>query len=275
VFNIVDEITREPPPDQVARCLAQQQTTGPGHQTILLSRSGAEFAIEDSSAPIRDRKGHILGAVLVFRDVTRQRRLTHEINYQATHDGLTGLLNRREFEHRLRRVLETAHSDRSQHALCFLDLDRFKIVNDSCGHAAGDELLRQLAELLRSRMRWRDTLARLGGDEFGLLLEHCPPEQAELVADSLRAAVEDFMFVWEGNSFRVGVSIGLVPIDAASGKLDTVLQAADNACYLAKGHGRNQVQIYNEQNRDLARQRVELNWVSRLQDALQNNRFVL
>ncbi len=163
----------------MARCLKEQRMIEPSDKTVLLNRAGARHAIEDSAAPIRGRDGTLLGVVLVFRDVTEARHLSQKVSYQASHDALTGLINRREFERRLSRVLETAQISDTENALCYLDLDQFKLVNDTSGHVAGDELLRQVSQLFKQQIRKRDTLARLGGDEFGLLMEHCSLNEAE------------------------------------------------------------------------------------------------
>lgn len=200
---------------------------------------------------------------------------TERLSYQASHDALTGLVNRREFERRLERALATAHAEGRVHALCYLDLDQFKIVNDTCGHVAGDELLRQLTVLLQSKIRDTDTLARLGGDEFGVLLDNCPLEQSEIVADLLRQTVKDFHFAWNGKPFAIGVSIGLVPINRETGSLDVVLSCADAACYAAKDKGRNRVHLYRAEDGDLVQRQGEMNWVARIARAVEENRFRL
>ena len=212
---------------------------------------------------------------IVCRDVTEAHNLSQELSYQATHDSLTGLVNRRELENRLARVLETARTEDSHHALCYLDLDQFKVINDTCGHVAGDELLRQLSEVLRSKVRRRDTLARLGGDEFGVLMEHCVLRQAERVADTLRKTVEEFRFSWENKTFSVGVSIGLVPVAADSESVAAALSAADTACYVAKDQGRNRVHVYHAEDMELARRHGEMQWVARINHALEQDRFCL
>jgi diguanylate cyclase (GGDEF)-like protein/PAS domain S-box-containing protein len=212
---------------------------------------------------------------VVCRDVTEARTLSEELSYQASHDELTGLVNRRELEKRLARVLDTASSDHSEHALCYLDLDQFKVINDTCGHVAGDELLRQLGELLPRRVRRRDTLARLGGDEFAVLMEHCSLMQARRVANSLRESVDEFRFLWQGRIFSVGVSIGLVPILAGSDSVSGVLRAADTACYVAKDQGRNRIHVYHEGDLELARRHGEMEWVSRVTEAVENDGFDL
>jgi diguanylate cyclase (GGDEF)-like protein/PAS domain S-box-containing protein len=274
VFNIINEISREPAENPVTRCLREGHAIDLANHSILLRQDGSELAIADAASPIHDRQGNTTGTVMVFRDVTQERKRAQQLFHQATHDVLTGLANRREFEQRVERVLANARADGADHALCFLDLDRFKVLNDSCGHAAGDELLRQLSAMLLERMRSRDTLARLGGDEFGLLLEHCPLEQAWGIADELLQAVQQFKFVWEGKIHSVGVSIGVAPITSESESLSEVLRAADAACYTAKGKGRNRVHVYQA---DAARapSGSEMPWVARITRALEEDRFGL
>ncbi|MFN3397937.1 MAG: EAL domain-containing protein, partial [Sulfurimicrobium sp.] len=200
---------------------------------------------------------------------------TERLSYQATHDALTGLVNRHEFEHRLEKALASAREEGRTHALCYLDLDQFKIVNDTCGHVAGDELLRQLTVLLQSKVRDSDLLARLGGDEFGVLLENCPLEQAQIVADLLRQTVKDFHFLWQNKAFVIGVSIGLVPLTQDCESLASVLSCADSACYAAKDLGRNRVHVYRVEDSELAQRQGEMNWVARITHAIEENRFRL
>lgn len=196
-------------------------------------------------------------------------------SYQATHDSLTGLINRREFEQRLSEALNEANLNDIQHALLYLDLDQFKIVNDTCGHIAGDALLQQLHLSLQDRIRQIDSLARLGGDEFGVLLKYCTLDDAMKVAETLRQAIQDFHFVWEGKIFAVSVSIGVVGINKYSGGISNALSAADSACYMAKERGRNRVQLYRKADEDLARQHGDMLWVTRLIEALEHDKFDL
>ncbi len=208
-------------------------------------------------------------------DITERKYAEEQLSYQASHDALTGLINRHEFERRAERLLSTIKKGKSEHAMCYLDLDQFKVVNDTCGHAAGDELLRQLAIVLHHEVRKRDTLARLGGDEFGILMEHCSLEQAYRVADSLLKAIQDYQFAWEGHSFKVGVSIGLVAITEATSSLTTLLIQADAACYVAKDLGRNRIHVYQAEDASLAQRHGEMQWVTRIQHALETDRFCL
>lgn len=243
--------------------------------TTLINRHGQEYAIADCAAPIRDREGMLVGTVLVFRDISKARELSHKLSWQATHDALTGLFNRTEFEYRVTRAVDAVKTLTQQHALLYLDLDQFKIVNDTCGHVAGDELLRHLAVLIQDQVRDDDTLARLGGDEFGVLLINCPLEQALRIADEFRETIQDFHFAWQGNIFRVGVSIGVVPIDSQSENLAQVLSAADAACYAAKDKGRNRVHVFQPDNLELVKHLGEMQWVQRISNAFEEDRFLL
>lgn len=208
-------------------------------------------------------------------DITEARALSQQLRFQAAHDALTGLVNRREFENRLERALKSAEGGRAEHALCYLDLDQFKIINDTCGHVAGDELLRRLGRVLAQQVRSQDTLARLGGDEFGVLLENCSMHVAERVADALRLSIEDFRFGWQKQVFGIGVSIGVVPIRGRGQTVSSILSAADAACYAAKDHGRNRIHLYHEEDVELARRHGEMKWVTRIQAALEEHRFEL
>ena len=215
------------------------------------------------------------GGVLVFHDVSESRELNRRLSYHASHDILTGLVNRREFENRLERALKSARARETSYALCYLDLDQFKIVNDSCGHSAGDQLLGQLGALLKSKIRWRDTLARLGGDEFGVLLESCSLEEAMQTAETLRVAIGEFKFLWDDRSFRLGVSIGVVPITSENEDVAGLLSAADSACAAAKEAGRNRIHSFQENDIDLMRRRREMQWAARINNALEESRFEL
>lgn len=275
IFNIVNEETRAPTENPVATCLKQGKICGLANHTVLISRDGDEYGIEDSAAPIRSEQGEVLGAVLVFHDVTEQRRLSGEMSYRASHDALTGLVNRSEFETRLRHVLNRAHEDHSNHALLFIDLDQFKLVNDACGHSVGDLLLQQVAKLLLDVVRTRDTLARLGGDEFGVILEHCTAEQAQRVAQQICERMDDFRFIHDARRFRIGASIGLVPVDNRWSNMAAVLQAADTCCYAAKDAGRNRVHVWFDTDLAMRERHGEMQWAARLEQALDENRFVL
>ncbi|NJL22458.1 MAG: diguanylate cyclase [Leptolyngbyaceae cyanobacterium SM1_3_5] len=244
IFQIVNELTREPIENPVEIVLRDRRIAKFSQDTLLISRSGKEVAIDNSAAPIRARDGQVVGAVLVFHDATQTRRLTRQLSWQASHDPLTGLSNRREFERRLAQAIEIARTGCDPDILCFLDLDRFKIINDTCGHAAGDELLKQIAALFQAQIRKIDVLARLGGDEFGILLHQCPLERSLRIADRLRQEVEQFRFMWGNQVFSIGVSIGVVSLQSTHSSLEQVLSAADAACYTAKHQGRNCVHLH-------------------------------
>jgi diguanylate cyclase (GGDEF)-like protein/PAS domain S-box-containing protein len=241
----------------------------------LVDRSGRECPVRYSHAPIHGRDGTVHGMVVVFHDVSQIRAMAQQLMWQASHDALTGLVNRREFERRLSDLISTARSQEREHALMFMDLDNFKAVNDTCGHSAGDELLRQLTTVMLARMRGSDTLARLGGDEFGALLEACPLDQALRLANAMRESVREFRFVWEGKTFSVGVSIGLVPIDAASSDINQVLAAADACCYDAKNRGRDRVQVHRPDDPDYGTRHEELQLVSQINRAFELGHFRL
>ncbi|MEG3958562.1 diguanylate cyclase [Microcoleus sp. herbarium2] len=263
VFVIVHEVTRKPVENPIGKALLEKPIVGLAKDSILIARDGTEYAIENSAAPIRDRQGQIIGAVIVFHDVTESRNLARQLSWEATHDALTGLINRRGFEQQLIEAIASCQDSNQQHALCYLDLDRFKLVNDTAGHAAGDELLRQITTLLQKGVRANDTLARLGGDEFGLLLTQCPLSQAAKIAEQLKDLVHQFRFIWDSKTFFIGVSIGVVAINHTSKDLMEVMGAADAACYVAKGKGRNCVHVfYRLDDEELIRQRGERHVVS-------------
>jgi diguanylate cyclase (GGDEF)-like protein/PAS domain S-box-containing protein len=275
VFRLAEEGSAASVENPVTRCLREKQPTGIRDQAVMLGRTGKPITIQDSAAPIRDRNDRLVGVVMVFRDVTEARKLAHEVSWRASHDPLTGLINRSEFERRLQRVVDGMEMESGKHALLFMDLDQFKIVNDTCGHVAGDELLRNLSALLQKGVRRNDSLARLGGDEFALLLESCPLEQARRVAEHLRTTVRGFRFSWEGKVFTLSVSIGMVPVDRYYSEINPLLSAADSACYAAKDSGRNRIHVYTEDSGDMERRIGEMQWVSRLHEALDDERFRL
>ena len=241
VFQLVDEVTGAPVPDPVRQSLDRQEPFYLEQEATLTSRGGEKRHIRDSAAPVRTAAGEIVGAVLVFQDVTKARALQRELVHSALHDPLTGLSNRTAFEQRLQQAWDQAREQRRTHVLCFLDLDRFKAVNDSAGHAAGDALLREVAGC-RADPRWRpcvgDFAARLGGDEFALLLEDCTAGDAVAVVRTLIDAVEALRFPWDGRIHLIGASAGLTAITEASPRPAGLLTQADAACYAAKAAGR-------------------------------------
>ena len=275
IFRGFHEETCEPLENPLAVAIRRNRSIKSVRPSLLIRRDGNELYIESTASPIRDGRGDVTGGVLVFHDVSESRELNRRLSYQASHDILTGLVNRTEFENRLERALKSAKAKETSYALCYLDLDQFKIVNDSCGHSAGDALLGQLGALLKSKIRWRDTLARLGGDEFGVLLESCSLDEAMQTAEVLRQTIADFKFMWEDRSFRLGVSIGVVPITADNEDVAALLSAADSACAAAKEAGRNRIHSFLENDIDLMRRRREMQWAARINNALEDNRFEL
>lgn len=275
IFRGFHEETCEPIENPLAVAIRRNRSIKSVRPTLLIRRDGNELYIESNASPIRDDKGDVSGGVLVFHDVSEARELNRRLSYHASHDILTGLVNRREFEQCLERALKSAKARETSYALCYLDLDQFKIINDSCGHSAGDALLSQLGALLKSKIRWRDTLARLGGDEFGLLLEGCTLDEAMHTADILRVAIRDHKFTWDERTFSLGASIGVVPITAANEDVAGLLTAADSACQAAKEAGRNRIYSYQEHDIDLMRRRREMRWAARINNALEEQRFEL
>ncbi|MDR7269945.1 diguanylate cyclase (GGDEF)-like protein/PAS domain S-box-containing protein [Pelomonas saccharophila] len=275
VFTPQREETGEVLGDPVHRCLTTGRPTRLPAGAMLLSRDGELRAVDDSVAPIRDADGRVLGAVLVFRDVTQQRRQFDEIRWRASHDGLTGLVNRVEFGQRLARMLERAKRDGSRHALLAFDLDRFKLVNDHCGHAAGDEVLREVARRLEAGVRGRDTVARLGGDEFAAILENCSLDEALHVAQKLCDAMDQYRYAHGEQRFRIGTSIGVAPLDGRWPDADAAMREADACCMIAKEQGRNRVQVWAPDDATLRAHQSEHRWATRLQQALDEDRFEL
>jgi diguanylate cyclase (GGDEF)-like protein/PAS domain S-box-containing protein len=274
VFQTLDESSRQPIASSILRCLGEGRAVDLDQPSLLVNRRGQEISIQDSAAPIRDRAGRMIGAVMVFHDVSQERRLQRALTYQATHDALTGLINRREFENRLNDALQSVRLDPALcHVLMYLDLDQFKVVNDTCGHEAGDRLLKQVTSVVQTRIRASDVLARLGGDEFGVLLVDCTLDTASRIAENLRQAIREFRFVWEDRVMNVGVSIGLAEVNGSLESLAAVMSAADVACYSAKDSGRNRVQTYR-QGRAPERHR-EMQWVSRINRACDEDRLEL
>ncbi len=276
VVNLVDEFSRVPIMSPVDYCMDSQKSLRLTEHTLLISHGhDSQYSVEVIISPIKDRLEKILGMVLVLHDVTELRGMARQLSYQASHDPLTGLINRREFEVRLEEALQRTRRLGQVHAMCYLDLDQFKVVNDTCGHIAGDQLLKQVARALESSLRETDCLARLGGDEFGVLLESCPLLQAQQVAGKLRKTINEHRFSWKDKIFDIGVSIGLVPIATENSTLTEIMSAADSACYVAKDTGRNCVYTFMPDDLALAQHHGQMQWVQRLQRALDNNSFAL
>jgi diguanylate cyclase (GGDEF)-like protein/PAS domain S-box-containing protein len=276
LFTLVDDSDRRPLGDPVDRCLAMRRRVNMGRHAVMVTHDGEqEHSVELSASPIRGPSDSISGSVVVFHDVGELRGLTRRMSYQATHDPLTGLVNRREFERRLDEAMDSAHADEAVHMLFYMDLDRFKAVNDSCGHLAGDNMLREVATLIKDQVRDSDFVGRLGGDEFGALLIGCPIDKARQIATDICTAVADYRFVWKDKIFNIGISIGLVEISHISGTVQDVMSAADSACYVAKQEGRGKVHIYSARDEAVARERGDIRWLRELQEALHDNSFEL
>ena len=275
VMHIVDEQTGEAALDSVAQCLTTAAPTAPLRPVYLVSRRGIDYPIDMIASPIRARAGGLIGAVLVFRDVTETRRRTRQLVHEASHDPLTGLVNRREFDRRLERAVASARAHGWNHAVCFLDLDAFKGVNDAAGHAAGDALLAQIRGLFIGKFRERDTFARLGGDEFALLLDACALEEAIKIAETIVATIRDHRFVWKDRNYSIGVSVGVVPIGPDSQDATQVLTRADLACYAAKQAGGNRVHYVRSGAAEVSSGHGEVLLAARLQTALEERRFQL
>ena len=273
IFHIINEMTGKSIENPLEYLLGEKFTSIPS--TLLISRDGSQYCIEGSAAPMRDEQDSILGFVLVFRDVTQKRSLTSQLSWQANHDRLTGLVNRYYFEKKVVDALESAQVENKHHILCLLDIDQFKVVNDTCGHRAGDELLCQISMVIQQQIRSADTLARVGGDEFAVMLYQCTLNQAQAIAEKIRQAIEDFRFIWEDKSFGIGSSIGIVQIDSNSFNLESILSAADVACYAAKYKGRNRIQVYKADDIELAEQRQQRQWTLEIRQALETNRLRL
>ncbi|MGQ0835258.1 MAG: PAS domain S-box protein [Gammaproteobacteria bacterium] len=273
VLNLINEVTREGLIEPLLATLGRGESSAPADHSVLVTRTGQELAIQESAAPISNRQGRVIGAVIVFHDVTKERRLKRALSYQASHDALTGLINRREFDSRLQTAVQSAQRKEAVSALLYIDLDQFKVVNDTCGHQAGDRLMRDVTGLLQTRVRASDTIARLGGDEFGVLLESCSLEQATRIAEAIRQAIHDYRFVWGASTLSVGASIGVVEITHETQNVASIMSAADIACYAAKDEGRNRVHVYDAGGG--SGRRREMHWVARVTRAAEENRLEL
>jgi diguanylate cyclase (GGDEF)-like protein/PAS domain S-box-containing protein len=273
VFRAFHEETCEPLENPLSQAIRRDRAVKSQRPMLLIRSDGNELYVESTASPIKDGSSVVTGGVLVFHDVTESRELNRRLSYHASHDILTGLVNRREFEHRLERALKSSGANETSYVVCYVDLDQFKIINDTCGHAAGDAVLGQAGTLLKSKVRWRDTLSRIGGDEFGILLESCSLDEALRTAETLREAVRNFRFTWEDRTFRLGASIGVVPITADTGDVASLMSAAESACQAAKEFGRNRVHSFEENDIDLMRRRREMQWASRINAALEEGRF--
>lgn len=275
LIKIFNEVTRRPINDPVPKVLSQNAIINFPSQTIIINRDNKEFAIEGTASPIRNRENQIIGIVIVMHDVTGAREMTKKMAYQASHDPLTGLYNRSIFEEFLQRLLNNAKNRHNEHVLLYLDLDRFKIVNDTCGHFAGDQLLKQVAATMQQKIRQMDILARLGGDEFGIILTNCSFSKAFEIGDKIREAIQDIHFTWNDKVFSVEVSIGAVSINHESKNVDHILGIADQSCYIAKEKGGNRIHICLDNDSELLERRGEMQWITIITRAFEKNRFCL
>jgi diguanylate cyclase (GGDEF)-like protein/PAS domain S-box-containing protein len=275
IYSLKDEVTLDPIHHPALSGQIHGLVAGMKQHAVLTNRNNDQFTVCDLASPMCTDQGEVFGTVVIFRDVTQERLLSHQLSWQASHDALTNLLNRNEFELTLNHLIQDAKVSDKHHALIYMDLDQFKLVNDTCGHIAGDELLKHVAHLLLGKIRESDTLARLGGDEFGLILEGCQLDQATNIAHQLLDTVQDFRFVWQDKTFTIGISIGLVAVNRHSKDMVSTLSAADAACFIAKDKGRNRVWIHHIDDDDVVQHKGEMEWVSRLNEALDKSRFEL
>lgn len=275
VFKIIDENSGKVIGDPLRQCFVSGDIIQLPEHSSLVARDDSLISIEASIAPMRSDTGDLIGAVMIVQDVSHTRRLTRQLSYHASHDLLTGLYNRRKFEECLEELLIAVQEEDRHHSLLYMDLDNFKIVNDTCGHVAGDELLKQLPSQFNEVLRSGDVVARLGGDEFGIILENCGLEQATSIADKVRQKIKDFRFVWDDRTFEIGVSIGVIGIDADNYEMSEVLSSADVACYAAKDSGRNRVHVYEPSDEAVAERYGQMHWTARISTALEEHRFIL
>jgi diguanylate cyclase (GGDEF)-like protein/PAS domain S-box-containing protein len=273
VFVLKNALTGNTVEYRLPQALREKHIVPLANHTVLVRRDGSSVAIEDNAAPILGDDGTPVGGVLVFRDVSAARQHTERLSWQASHDALTGLANRKEFDLRLEDAIRSAQAESKNHALCYIDLDQFKVVNDTCGHTAGDELLKQIALLLKSRLRASDTLARLGGDEFAVLFEDCSLDKAQEISEQLLEQIRTFRFVWANKIFSVGASMGIVAITQSSSDARHIVSIADTACYSAKEAGRNRIHVFRYGDAELTARSDQMDWVSRLTRALEQDRF--
>lgn len=272
IYSFKDQKQNSNPLEQVLQNKLVQVSA---FDVVIKHKDGNEISVEYTAAPIIDQFKKINGAVIVLHDVTEMRSLAERLSYQASHDSLTGLVNRREFEIRLEQAIHNAQSEHTYYALCFIDLDQFKVINDTAGHSAGDEYLKQLAQRLTSYIRNSDVFARLGGDEFGILLDGCTVQQAIEIADEIKEEIKNTRFIWGKNSFETGASIGIVPINRFSSSVSELLSSADVACYEAKDRGRNRIQVFEPNDAELAKRRGETTWVQQIKTAIEQDALQL
>jgi diguanylate cyclase (GGDEF)-like protein/PAS domain S-box-containing protein len=275
VLRILPEPNTHSVTSEIEQILAGEQRTGPATGSLLQGRDGSTTPIHERAAPIRDSHGEVMGIVFVMRDITQERAFAAQLLHQATHDALTGLANRREFEQQLGWAILDQQRTGTDYALLYLDLDQFKVVNDTCGHAAGDELIRLVSWAVKQELRAGDVLARLGGDEFGILLANYPQQAALSLAESVRHRISALRFIWEGKVFSTNASIGVLSLTESLATVGDALSAADQACYMAKDNGRNRVQFYRPDDQEMRARHGEMRWVERLNRAIELDQFAL
>ncbi len=275
IFHIKNIQEKENINYPILACLEEGKSVRHDESMILIGVNGIEFIIRDNATPLRTRDGKITGMVLVFHDFTHIQRISDQLTYQATHDELTGLINRREFERRLNDLIMNSDFKTQKHAMCFLDLDHFKIVNDTCGHIAGDTLLKEISQLLCSQVRHNDLVARLGGDQFGLILVNCPLRQALLISENIKNSIKQYQCKWEQHVFEIGVSIGLMPITEDDHSSPEIMINADAACYIAKDNGKNRVHVYQATDYEFLQRHDEIRWLRKINRALEKDSFEL
>ncbi|MGB5261420.1 MAG: EAL domain-containing protein [Gammaproteobacteria bacterium] len=275
VFRLISDHTRSNYRDPFIVSLLEGRVAHIPDSSMLVRHDLSEVPVTGSFAPIMNMDNKRIGSVLVFSDVTAEKELKERLEHQAHHDMLTGLCNRYHFEEKLGSLVKDTEGADATHAMLYMDLDQFKVVNDTCGHVAGDELLKNICSVICGKIRATDTLARLGGDEFGLLARNCSLQSATRIAEDILNAVRQFRFNWDGKIFDVGVSIGIVEITGESSDASAVMSEADIACYIAKENGRNGIHAFEMRDATLASRKGEMKWATRITWALDEDRFAL
>jgi len=274
VFQAYDEVNKR----WLAECIINFLNHGnyklPSNDIVLHNDSKGNVNISINIAPIQDIQNNVLGTITTFQDITKERKLAKHIEHQARHDALTGLLNRREFEIKVEQIL-SLYAEDTNHAMCIMDLDRFKIVNDTVGHTAGDELLKQISSRIKNLLRKSDLFARIGGDEFALFFSHINLSEAEKVCEKVLESIREYQFAWGDQVFRIGASIGLIDAPPQISTFENLYHGADTACYMAKHSGRDRVHVINFDDQGISQKREEVQWVNNINDALEQNRFTL
>ena len=260
---------------EINKSLRNAQASRSLFDFTLTQPDGTSYEVEHTITPIIDQDKNILGAVIILRDVTEMRSMEKRLSYQASHDALTGLINRREFEIRLKQTIRNAQTEQISHSICFLDLDKFKVINDTSGHAAGDEFLKQISSTIQNNLRHTDILARLGGDEFGIILDSCSVSRAKKICTQIIDTIKETRFNWGKNAFETGASIGIVPITERTISASDVMSSVDAACYEAKDKGRNRIQVFEPDDADFVKHRTETSWIQKIKSAIFNNHFEL